>query len=427
MTKNSYKKTHVGSRKLSPETQMMSYGYDPFMSEGSVKPPVFLTSTFAFKSAEDGADFFDVVSGRKPVAQGTTAGLIYSRFNHPNLEIIEDRLAFLEEGEACSIFASGMGAISSTFLALLKPGEVAVHSSPLYGGTETLIRKVLKEWKISSVEFQDGLSLEAIKTALERGAKLGRVGIVFIETPANPTNVLVDFSKVKAAVDDFEKRHQYRPVVACDNTLFGPVFQKPLLCGVDLSCYSLTKYVGGHSDLVAGAVVGKKEIMAKIRSVRSAFGFNLDPHSCWMIGRSLETLFIRMQRAESSALEIAGWIKNSFPKVKVLHPKFITDENYQKAFASQCSGYGSTFSFAIEGGRVESFKFINSLQIFKSAVSLGGSESLVCHPASTTHSGVDADLRQKLGITEGLIRLSIGLENAQDLIADLSAAFAKIS
>jgi methionine-gamma-lyase len=421
-----YKKTHIGNHKLSAETQMMSYGYDPFMSEGAVKQPVFLTSTFAFKTAEEGAEFFDILSGRKEAKQGQSGGLIYSRFNNPNSEIIEDRLALLENGEMCSVFASGMGAISTTFLGLLKPKDIVVQSSPLYGGTETIIRKALKNWEINSIEFRDGLSQSSIDEALERAAKLGHIGMIFIETPANPTNSIVDFAKIKIAVDKFEKNHGYRITTVCDNTLLGPVFQKPLEHNIDLVCYSLTKYVGGHSDLVAGAVIGKKSLVEKIRATRNAFGSQLDPHSAWMIGRSLETLFLRMNHAANSALEIAGWIKNNFPKVKVLHPKFINDKNYQEALAKQCSGFGSTFSFVIEGGRSEAFKFINALQIFKSAVSLGGSESLICHPASTTHSGVAKELRDEFGVAEGLIRLSIGLENPQDLIADLEEGFKKI-
>lgn len=425
MPKKSYKNTHIENHKLHPETQMMSYGYDPFMSEGSVKPPVFLTSTFAFKTAEEGADFFDVASGRKPMPKDSVGGLIYSRFNHPNLEIIEDRIALLEEGEMCNIFASGMAAISTTFLALLKPNDVIVHSSPLYGGTETIIRKALKNWDIKSLEFKDGLDQNAIEKTLEEAAKLGHVGMLFIETPANPTNALTDFEKVKNAVDKFEKKHGYRIPTACDNTLLGPVFQKPLLHGIDLSCYSLTKYVGGHSDLVAGAVIGKKEYMDKVRAVRNAFGSQLDPHSSWMISRSLETLFLRMKRAEESAIEITNWMKESFPEIKIFHPKHITNKAYQETFKKQCTGCGSTFSFVIEGGRAKSFEVINALRLFKSAVSLGGTESLVCHPASTTHSGIPKDLRDEFEISEGLIRLSIGLENPKDLIADLNKAFTK--
>jgi cystathionine beta-lyase/cystathionine gamma-synthase len=424
---NDYKKTHIGKHQIHPETQMMSYGYDPFMSEGSVKPPVFLTSTFAFKTAEEGAEFFDVTSGRKPMPAGCSGGLIYSRFNHPNLEITENRVALLEGGESCNIFASGMAAISTAFLALVKPGDVIVHSSPIYGGAETLIRNVLKEWGVHSVEFRNGLDQPSIEVALAKAAKFGHVSVLFIETPCNPTNAIVDFTKVKNAIDKFEKQYGYRPISICDNTLLGPIFQKPLEHGIDLTCYSLTKYVGGHSDLVAGAVIGRKQLMEKIRRTRSSFGSHLDPHSSWMIGRSLETLFLRMERAAKSAEEIADWMKANFPQVKNFHSKFIENKAYQEAFARQCTGFGSTFAFALNGDRKEAFAFINALQIFKSAVSLGGTESLVCHPASTTHSGVPLELREELGVSEGLVRVSIGLENPADLIADLSVAFSKIA
>jgi len=424
MTKNNYKKTHIDNHELRPETQMMSYGYDPFMSEGSVKPPIFLTSTFAFRKAEDGAEFFDIVSGRKPTPEGESAGLIYSRFNHPNLEIIEDRIALLEGGEACDVFSSGMAAISAVFLAFLKPGDSVVHSAPLYGGTETMIHKFFSDWKIGSAGFNDGLDQKSMEEALENAAKKGRVGLFFIETPANPTNALVDFAKVKNALDNFEKIHGYRPISVCDNTLLGPIFQKPLAHGIDITCYSLTKYIGGHSDLVAGAVIGSKTQMTRVRSIRSALGSQLDPHSCWMISRSLETLVLRMERAAESAKKITAWLaENKFSKVKILHPDHIKDEAYQTTYRNQCSGAGSTFGFVIEGGRQKAFKFINSLSLFKSAVSLGGSESLVCHPASTTHSGIAKEVREISGIDEGLIRLSIGLEHPDDLIKDLEKAF----
>ncbi len=423
MPHKNYKKTHLNAHQLQPETQMMSYGYDPFMSEGAVKPPVFLTSTFAFKSAEDGADFFDVVAGRKPAPQGSAGGLVYSRFNHPNLEITEDRLALLENAEACSVFSSGMAAISTLFLALLKPEDVIVHSSPLYGGTETMVSKALAAWGIKRADFKDGLCSNVMKAGLEEGAKKGHVAIFFIETPANPTNGIVDFAQVKIALDDFEKAHGYRPIAVCDNTLLGPVFQQPLKHGIDLVCYSLTKYVGGHSDLVAGAVMGSKKYLDKIRLTRSAFGSHLDPHSSWMISRSLETLYLRMNRASQSALEVAEWLaQNPHSKIKLFHPKYIMDEKYQKARKAQTTGDGSTFAFVIDGGRENSFKLINLLKLFKSAVSLGGSESLICHPASTTHSGVSQELRKISGIEEGLIRISIGLEHPQDLIADLEFA-----
>lgn len=423
MTKRTYKKTHIGDHELHPETQMMSYGFDPFMSEGAVKPPVFLTSTFAFRTAEDGADFFDIVGGRKPPPDDQAGGLVYSRFNHPNLEIIEDRLSLLERGEACGVFSSGMAAISAVCLAFVRPGDVIVHSSPLYGGTETLIRKALAEFGIRSVEFHDGLGTDGVMAALEQASTIGRVAMIYVETPANPTNTLIDLAAMVQAADAHGERTGQRPLVVCDNTLLGPIFQRPLELGLDLVVYSLTKYVGGHSDLVAGSVVGRRDLLQKVRSVRSTYGAQLDPHSSWMIGRSLETLALRMHRAADSGRTVARWLTdNPHTPVRVLHPDCIEDARYQAVYHSQASGPGSTFAFVVEGGREQAFAIINELGLFKSAVSLGGTESLVCHPASTTHSGVPRAIRDVVGIDEGLIRISIGLEHPSDLIADLDMA-----
>jgi cystathionine beta-lyase/cystathionine gamma-synthase len=423
MSYSSYHKKAIRNRELHPETQMMSYGYDPFLSEGAVKPPVFLTSTFAFKTAEDGAAFFDVVAGRKPAPKDTGAGLVYSRFNHPNLEIVEDRLALLDGAETAIVTSSGMAAIGTVLLTFLRPGDQIVHSTPLYGGTETLIRKILPEWGIGGHPFTDGLSKAQMEDALEAAAARGRVGLFYIETPANPTNSLIDLAAVHSALDGFAQRHGYRPISACDNTMLGPIFQHPIRDGIDLSIYSLTKYVGGHSDLVAGGVTGRADLIGKLRLLRSAFGSQLDPHSSWMIARSMETLVLRMRRAAATASRVAHWLAdNPVRKVKVLHPQLISDPGYQEVYRRQCSGAGSTFSLVLDGGREMAFRFINALTLFKSAVSLGGTESLLCHPASTTHSGVPIDVRREVGIDEGLVRMSIGLEHEEDLIADLEAA-----
>lgn len=423
MTYSSYHKKAIRNRELHPETQMMSYGYDPFLSEGAVKPPVFLTSTFAFRTAEDGAEYFDIVAGRKPAPQDTGAGLVYSRFNHPNLEIVEDRLALLDGAEGAIVTSSGMAAIGTVFLTFLRPGDQIVYSTPLYGGTETLIRKILPEWGIGGSPFTDGLSRAQMDAALEEAAARGRVGLFYIETPANPTNALIDLAAVRAALDAFAQRHGYRPIAACDNTLLGPIFQHPIRDGIDLAIYSLTKYVGGHSDLVAGGVSGRADLIQKVRLLRGAFGSQLDPHSSWMIARSMETLILRMRRAAATASRVAHWLAdNPVRKAKVLHPQLITDPAYQEVYRRQCSGAGSTFSLVLDGDRKMAFRFINALTLFKSAVSLGGTESLVCHPASTTHSGVPAEVRTKVGVSEGLVRLSIGLEHEEDLIADLENA-----
>lgn len=423
---DTYHKKTIGKHTLRPETQMMSYGYDPFLSEGSVKPPVFLTSTFVFRSAEDGAEFFDVTSGRKVLPENVSAGLIYSRFNHPNLEIIEDRLALLDSSEAAIATSSGMSAISSVLMAFLRPGDCIVQSSPLYGGTETLINKVFKEWGITSYAIADGLSTASMQEALEAAAAKGNVRFVYIETPANPTNSIVDMVGLVGIIDAFEKKHGYRPISVCDNTLLGPVFQRPAELGIDLCVYSLTKYVGGHSDLVAGGVTGRKELIRKIRLMRSAIGSQLDPHSCWMISRSMETLVLRMKQSARTASRIAKWFStNPYQKIEVFHPEHIKEHSYQAVYVKQSTGAGSTFSFVLDGGRERTFKFINALRLFKSAVSLGGTESLVCHPASTTHSGVAKEVLKQTRVSEGLVRISVGLEHEDDLIADLEQALQK--
>ena len=420
-----FRKTHLDGRKLHPSTQMMSFGYDPFMSEGAVKPPVFLTSTFAFRNAEEGAEFFDVVAGRKPAPEGMGAGgLVYSRFNHPNLEIVEDRLALLDGAEAAAVTSSGMAAISAIFLALLRPGDVLLHFTPLYGGTETLIRKILPGFGIKTVAFSDGLSEEAMAAAMQEAAGQGPVKMVYLETPANPTNAMIDFAAVTRVIDAHERAHGSRPVSVCDNTMLGPVYQQPIRHGIDLCVYSLTKYVGGHSDLVAGGVTGSKDLLKQVRLTRSAFGSQLDPHSSWMIARSMETLVLRMEKATESGRRVADWLaSNPHMKTRVLHPEFDADPAAQAVYERQCSGAGSTFSFVIDADRPTTFRLLNALQLFKLAVSLGGTESLVCHPASTTHSGVPEDVRAETGVTEGLVRISIGLEHPDDLIADLDHAF----
>src|SRR3569832_56674 len=418
-------KTMIGNHVLKPETLMLSYGYDPSLSEGAVKPPIFLTSTFVFKSAEEGRDFFDYVAGRKQPPEGAGAGLVYSRFNHPNSEIVEDRLAAYEGAETCILFSSGMSAISTTILAYARPGDVILHSQPLYGGTETLMTKTLSGFGIGSVGFVDGITESVVREAATSARKKGRISIILIEPPSNPTNSLVDIALMRRLADELASEQGHRPIIVCDNTLLGPVFQRPLEHGADVSVYSLTKYVGGHSDLIAGAALGSKAIIEPIESLRGGIGTQLDPHTCWMLGRSLETLGLRMERANSNAKKSAEFLREH-PKVSKVHylPFLETGSPGQAVFARQCTGAGSTFSFDIRGGEKQAFAFLDALQIFKLAVSLGGTESLASHPAAMTHSGIPAAVRARIGILETTIRLSIGIEDADDLIADLTQALA---
>ncbi len=420
-----YHRHRLANHVLHPETLMLGYGYDPLLSEGAVKPPVFLTSTFVFRTAEEGRDFFDYTSGRREPPTGTAAGLVYSRFNHPNSEIVEDRLAAYEGAEACILFSSGMSAIATSIITFARPGDAILHSQPLYGGTETLISRTLTAYGIAAVGFADGVDEAGLQAAARDAEAKGRVSVIMIETPSNPLNTLVDIKLVARIAGEIEARQGHRPVIICDNTLLGPVFQRPLALGADLSVYSLTKYVGGHSDLIAGAALGSETLLKPIRLLRGAVGTQLDPHSSWMIGRSLETLALRMERANSNARIMAEFLRDHPRVAKVHYLPFLSADAPQSAvYRVQCSAPGSTFSFDIKGGLAEAFACLNRLQIIKLAVSLGGTESLACHPGTTTHSGVPADVRARIGVGDTTIRLSIGIEHPDDLVADLSHALA---
>ena len=429
MSYDTYHKRKIGKHVLKPETQMMGYGFDPSLSEGSLKPPIFLTSTFVFKTAQDGKDFFDYTSGRRELKAGQSSGLVYSRFNNPNSEVLEDRLALWEEGEAAAVFSSGMSAISTVIWNHVRPGDVMLISQPLYGGTETLIEKTLPGFGVSAVGFNQGYDRAAVLEAAEQAmtkaaASGGRVCLILVETPANPTNSLVDLRLMREVSEMIGARQTGgRPPVAVDNTFLGPVFQRPLSLGVDLVMYSLTKYVGGHSDLVAGGVVGSREAVGPIKKLRGALGTQLDPHTSWMIMRSMETLALRMERSAQNAALVAKFLAGHPKVASVNYLGFLAEDDPRTAvFRSQCQSPGSTFGFAVKGGEAEAFRLLDALQVIKLAVSLGGTETLMSHPASTTHSGVAKQTRDRLGVTDALIRISVGIEHPDDLIADLSAA-----
>jgi methionine-gamma-lyase len=426
---DAYHKRKIGDHVLKPETQMMGYGYDPSLSEGSLKPPIFLTSTFVFKTAQDGKDFFDFTSGRREPTAGQSTGLVYSRFNNPNLEVLEDRLALWEQSETAAVFSSGMSAISTALWAYVRPGDVILMSQPLYGGTETLIEKTLPAFGVSAVSFTLGHDRAAVTEAAARASASaaksgGRVCLVMTETPANPTNSLVDLNLMRDVSEQIGRGQAGgRPPVLVDNTFLGPVFQHPLAHGADLVMYSLTKYVGGHSDLVAGGVVGTREIVGPIKRLRGALGTQLDPNTAWMIMRSMETLSLRMHKSSQTAAEVASFLR-THPKIAhVNYLGFLAEDDPRRAvFKRQCDSAGSTFGFAVKGGEAEAFRLLDGLQVIKLAVSLGGTETLISHPASTTHSGLSKETRERIGINDALIRISVGIEDPGDLIADLDKA-----
>jgi methionine-gamma-lyase len=423
LAEDSYHRDRIANRRLHPETLMMGYGYAPGLSEGSLKPPIFLTSTFVFESAQQGKDFFDLTSGRRQPRPGEKSGLVYSRFNNPNLEILEDRLAIWDQAERSAVFASGMAAIATTLFAFLRGGDTVLHSRPLYGGTETLLKNQMGAFGVTPFGFPDGINIAEMRKTAETALAKGRVGVILVETPANPTNGLVDLAACASIADELEKSQGHRPPVVVDNTMLGPMFQTPLKCGADISLCSLTKFVGGHSDLVGGSISGDASLVKRVIGWRSSIGTQLDPNSCWMLMRSLETLEIRTTRSNENARFIAEYLA-AHPKIaKVHYLGFLKEGDPRKTiFDRQCSAPGSTFAFDVKGGQQEAFALLDHLQIMKLAVSLGGTETLISHPASMTHSGVARELREEIGLTDALIRISIGVENVEDLISDLAQA-----
>jgi methionine-gamma-lyase len=412
----------IAGRRLKPATLMMGHGFDPALSEGSLKPPIFLTSTFVFPDAASGKRHFEGVTGKRP---GGAEGLVYSRFNGPNQEILEDRLGVWEDAEDALAFSSGMSAIATLFLSMVKPGDTIVHSGPLYAATETLIARILGRFGVHWLDFPAGATREEIDAVLQKAAT-GNVALIYLESPANPTNALVDVEAVAASRDAIFKGA--RPPIAIDNTFLGPLWQQPLKHGADLVVYSLTKYAGGHSDLVAGGVVGGRELINTIRLMRNTIGTICDPNTAWMLLRSLETLELRMSRAGENAARVCAWLRDQ-PKVeRVGYLGFLADGDDRQAdiYRRHCTGGGSTFSLYLKGGEAEAFRFLDALRIAKLAVSLGGTETLASHPAGMTHLSVPDARKQALGITDNLVRISIGVEDADDLIADFEAALAAV-
>jgi methionine-gamma-lyase len=415
--------TSIGNHKLSASTLMMGHGFDPALSEGSLKPPIFLTSTFVFEKAADGKRFFEGITGKRP---GGAEGLVYSRFNGPNQEILEDRLALWEEADDALAFSSGMSAIATLLLTFVQPGDVVVHSGPLYAATETLIAKILGRFGISWLDFPAGATREEIDAVIAEARGKGRVSLIYLESPANPTNALVDVEAVaaarNAAFGDAE-----RPPIAIDNTFLGPLWAKPLTQGADLTIYSLTKYAGGHSDLVAGGLVGRQKLVDQVRMMRNTIGTICDPNTAWMLLRSLETLELRMSRAGENAAKVCAFLRDH-PKVeRVGYLGFLEDGSRQAdIYRRHCTGAGSTFSLYLNGGEREAFAFLDALQIAHLAVSLGGTETLASAPAAMTHLSVPDERKLALGITDNLVRISIGVENADDLIADLENALREV-
>ncbi len=407
---------------MRPESLMMSYGYRPEDSEGAVKPPVFQTSTFVFRSAEEGKEFFAWAYGLEKRDPEKPMGLIYSRLNNPDLEILEDRLNLWDGAEESAVFGSGMAAISTSLLALVPLGSSVVFSRPVYGGTDYLMEHILPSFGIPTREFPAGGEAALVDKLCRTLAKDGTpCALIFLETPANPTIKLTDIEGCARVA------HDHGALCAVDNTFLGPLYQSPFDHGADLVLYSATKYLGGHCDLLAGAALGSSELIEKIKALRTILGTMLDPHSAWLMLRSLETAKLRMTCARKNAERIAAWLLKQ-PQVSRVHfAGFPEGESQKEIYARQCTGPGGIIAFELVGaGEKEAFRFLNSVRLIKLAVSLGGTESLIEHPASMTHADVPEDEQLAIGITPALVRLSVGIEHPDDIIRDLAFALDQI-
>ena len=421
-----YKERKIGRTKLKPESMMMSYGYDPTLSEGALKCPIFQTSTFVFKTAEDGKAFFELALGMREKGPTEELGLIYSRLNNPDLEILEDRLTLWDDAEAAAVFQSGMAAIATALLAYLRPGDVLVHSDPVYGGTDYLLKHYLPEFGVDVVGFPAGVPVADIERSVRERVAGRRVPVILIETPANPTNDLVDIAGTVALGHSLATGDE-RPVVIVDNTFLGPMFQHPLQHGADVALYSATKFLGGHADVVAGACVGSAEVIKRIKTLRTFIGTAAGPWTGWLLLRSLETLKMRMTAQMKNAQYVAAYL-NDHPRVRSVNYLGLLgeDDPMYGVYRRQCTAPGSLIAFEIDGGQAEAFQFLNALQLINLAVSLGGTESLAEHPATMTHSDVSEEDRERLGISESLIRISVGVEHYEDIIADIEQALAVV-
>lgn len=414
-------------RKMKPESLMMSYGYKPELSEGAIKCPIFQTSTFVFKSAEEGKAFFEVAYGHREKNEGEELGLIYSRINNPDLEILENRLTLWDEAEECAVFESGMAAITTVLLEFLKPGDLLLISNPVYGGSDHFIKKILPKFGISVAEFSVGQTKEEIIQLVENTGISDKLAMVYIETPANPTNDLIDIEESKEIAKYFSSSEK-EIYLAVDNTYMGPIWQHPLKHGADLVLYSATKYIGGHSDVIAGACLGSKELMKRVKGLRTFLGNMASPNSGWLLLRSLETLKVRMDTQAINAEKVAAFL-NTHPLVEKVYYIGNLSEKDGAQFNiknKQCLSNGGMISFDVKGAEKDAFRFLNSLKLIKLAVSLGGTESLAEHPATMTHVDLDPALKNKLSITEKMVRLSIGVEFHEDIIYDIEQALTKI-
>ena len=400
-------------------TAVLTRGFDPRLSLGSARPAVFRSSTYVFSSPEAAERAFDVATGRAVELPGEDVELIYSRISHPNAQILEEQIVPLERGaKSALVFNSGMAATMTALMTFVRPGDTIVYSKPLYGGSMHLIHDYLSQFGIKGVGVPAGHSADldtAIRTA-------DNVSVVFLETPANPTMTMVDIRRAAATAGERARR----PIVMVDNTFLGPIFQHPLMLGADLLLYSATKFLSGVSDMLAGAVLAKDPALTpQMRGTRILFGNILQPDECWLMDGRLPTVSLRMNKQSKNGQRVAERLVRH-PRILAMHyPTLFTDPEQIRIRQSQCEFPGSVFSFDL-GTKEAAFSFLRNTRIGRNAVSLGGVETLVCHPKTTTHSGLTPEEYAEIGITDGLVRVSVGIEDWRDVVADFEQSLDRI-
>lgn len=408
-------------KEFNAESLMMSLGHEAALVRNSIKNPIFQTSTFEFATAEEGKAYFEKVYGGAS-ANEQNKSLIYTRLNHPNLITVEKRLALLDEAEDSAFFESGMAAITTSLLEICKAGDLLLMSFPLYGGTDSFIKNFLPKFDIQHISFDSGMDEKEIIAKIEAHPRKDKLSCIYLETPANPTNSIIDIKMAGRIASRFSAEGK-KPIVAVDNTYMGPLWQKPLRHGADLVLYSATKYIGGHSDVIAGACSGDSSTVARIKKTRSGLGCMASPWTSWLLSRSLETLSLRMEKQASNAAKLASFLK-SHPKVSKVYYVGHIDENHpQHSLAKkQMTTGGAMLAFDIKGGEPAAFRFLNAVQLARLAVSLGSTETLASHPFTMSSSNMSLADREAVGITPSMIRISTGIENPDDLIKDFSKA-----
>jgi methionine-gamma-lyase len=392
------------SRRNRPQgfsTRAIHLGYDPAEHEGALTPPIFMTSTFAFETAEAGSEMF----------RGERAGYIYGRTRNPTQTILEERMASLEGGEAAMTTASGMGAISSIMLTLLNPGDEALIDHTVYGNTFAYFTQALTRFGVI-VKLADFTRLETVTNQIGEKTK-----VVFFETPANPNLRVIDIAAVAAIA------RKVGALVVVDNTFATPVLQRPLEFGADLVVHSGTKYLGGHGDLLAGVVVGPADLVKQVRQtgLRWMTGATLSPFNCFLMLRGLKTLELRLERHSASGLAVAEMLEKHPKIASISYPGLPAFPQHELA-KRQMSAFGGLMAFELDGGLEMGMALMNKLTLITRAVSLGDTETLIQHPASMTHAIYSAEERARHGISDGLLRLSVGLENVDDILDDLEQA-----